>query len=321
MASMPRLKAPVCPAAEAGDFNLMNLPWIPANFLALPPAQSNLAQAGVVLIPVPYDSTTSFRSGAREGPAAIIESSYGLEDYDWEQQLDVSQVGIHTTPALEPHTGDPAQMVERVRQAVSHYIAPNRLVGVLGGEHSLCIGSALAHLETYPNLSVLYLDAHADLRDEYLGTAWGHSSGARRIHERCPVTLAGIRSMCQEEHEYLRQQGIPTFSWPPPGDISPSSYALEVVAGLHSEVYISIDLDVLDPSVMAAVGTPEPGGMLWRDLTTLLWLVAGSRRIVGFDVNELAPRAGAPACAYTAAKLVYKIISYTASSPHSPISA
>jgi agmatinase len=87
----------------------MNLPWIPANFLALPPAQSNLAQAGVVLIPVPYDSTTSFRSGAREGPAAIIESSYGLEDYDWEQQLDVSQVGIHTTPALEPHTGDPAQ--------------------------------------------------------------------------------------------------------------------------------------------------------------------------------------------------------------------
>ena len=151
-----------------------------------------MGQAGVVLVSVPYDSTTSFRSGAREGPAAIIEASYGLEDYDWELDLDVSQIGIHTTAALEPHTGGPAKMVERVRQAVSQYIAPGRLVGVMGGEHSVCIGSVQAHLEAYPDLSVLYLDAHADLRDEYLGTAWGHASGARRIHERCSLTLAGM---------------------------------------------------------------------------------------------------------------------------------
>ena len=299
----------------------MSLAWIPSNFLALPPAQSDLAQAGVVLIPVPYDSTTSFRSGAREGPAAIIEASYGLEDYDWELDLDVSQVGIHTTAALEPHTGDPAQMVERVRRAVSDYIAPNRLVGVLGGEHSLCIGSGLAHREAYPNLSVLYLDAHADLRDEYLGTAWGHSSGARRLHEQIPLTLAGIRSMCQEERDYLHQQQVPTFAWPPPGEASLDSYVQDILAGLNPEVYLSIDLDVLDPSLMAAVGTPEPGGMSWHDLTTLLHRVAESRRIVGFDVNELAPREGPPACAYTAAKLVYKLIAYAAASPHSPLSA
>ncbi len=299
----------------------MNLPWIPANFLALPPAQSDLAQAGVVLIPVPYDSTTSFRSGAREGPAAIIEASYGLEDYDWELDLDVSRVGIHTTAALEPHTGDPAQMVERVRQAVREHLAPSRLVAVLGGEHSLCIGSALAHREAYPNLSVLYLDAHADLRDEYLGTAWGHSSGARRLHERCSLTLAGIRSMCQEERDYLRQQRVPTFAWPPPGEASLSSYGQDILAGLNHEVYITIDLDVLDPALMAAVGTPEPGGMSWRDVTTLLGLVAESRRIVGFDVSELAPREGPTACAYTAAKLVYKLIAYTAASLHSPLSA
>ena len=298
-----------------------HLPWIPANFLALPPEQSDLGQAGVVLVSVPYDSTTSFRSGAREGPAAIIEASYGLEDYDWELDLDVSQIGIHTTAALEPHTGGPAKMVERVRQAVSQYIAPGRLVGVMGGEHSVCIGSVQAHLEAYPDLSVLYLDAHADMRDEYLGTAWGHASGARRIHERCPLTLAGIRSMCLEERDYLREQGVPAFSWPPPSGASPQAHFQDIVSHLKQEVYISVDLDVFDPSVMAAVGTPEPGGMSWNDMTDLLRLVAESRRIVGFDVNELAPREGPAACAYTAAKLIYKIIAYTAASPYSPLSA
>ena len=297
----------------------INIPWIPANFLALPPEQSDPERAGVRLIPVPYDSTTSVRSGAREGPAAIIEASYGLEDYDWELGLDVAEVGIYTTAALEPHTGDPAEMTKRVKAAVGQYIAPDKLVGVLGGEHSVCIGAALAHLAVWPNLSVLYLDAHADLRDEYLGTAWGHSSGARRLHEHCPLTLAGVRSMCREEQDYLRQHNIPTFGWPPAAGVDQDEWCAAIAAGLSREVYISIDLDALDPGVMAAVGTPEPGGMGWTDVMALLERVAQSCRIVGFDVNELAPRAGPPACAYTAAKLVYKLIGYTALSPNSPI--
>lgn len=297
----------------------MNLPWIPANFLALPSSQSDPARAGAVLIPVPCDSTTSVRSGARLGPAAIIEASYGLEDYDWELDLDVAEVGIHTTDALEPHTGDPSQMVERVREAVRRYIAPQRLVGVIGGDHSVCIGAALAHLETWPQMSALYLDAHADLRDDYLGTAWGHSSGARRINEHCPVTLAGLRSMAPDERDYIRAAGVPAFAWPPPAGESVADYAGRIVAGLGRDVYLSIDLDVLDPSLMAAVGTPEPGGMFWPDLMALLTCLAQSRRIVGFDVNELAPREGPPACAYTAAKLIYKIIGLAAASPHSPI--
>ena len=296
-----------------------NLPWIPANFLALPPHQCDLATAGAVLIPVPCDSTTSVRSGARLGPAAIIEASYGLEDYDWELDLDVSQVGIHTTPALEPHTGDAAQMVERVRLAVAEYIGPNRLTGVIGGDHSVCIGSALAHLKAFPNMSVLYLDAHADLRDEYLGTSWGHSSGARRISEHCPVTLAGIRSMAPDERDYLAASNMKAFGWPPPTGENREEYARRVVEGLGDEVYISIDLDVLDPSLMAAVGTPEPGGMFWQDIMAVLSSVANSRRIVGFDVNELAPREGPPACAYTAAKVIYKVIGLTSASVHSPI--
>ena len=297
----------------------ISIPWIPANFLALPPEQSDPEKAGVRLIPVPYDSTTSVRSGAREGPAASIEASYGLEDYDWELGQEVAEVGIYTTAALEPHTGDPAEMKERVKAAVGQYIAPDKLVGVLGGDHSVCIGAALAHWEVWPNLSVLYLDAHADLLDEYLGTAWGHSSGARRLHEHCPVTLAGVRSMCREEQDYLRQHNIPTFGWPPAAGVARDAWCAEIVAGLNRDVYISIDLDALDPGVMAAVGTPEPGGMGWTDVMALLERVAQSCRIVGFDVNELAPRFGPPACAYTAAKLVYKLIGYTALSPHSPI--
>ncbi len=298
-----------------------SLPWIPSNFLALPEEQSDLDTAGAVLIPIPCDSTTSVRSGARHGPAAIIEASYALEDYDWELDLDVSRVGIHTTPALEPDTGDPARMVERVHQAVGSYISPRHLVGVIGGDHSVCIGSALAHLDSYPEMSVLYLDAHADLHDEYLGTGWGHSSGARRITERCPLALAGIRSMAPDERDYLAAAGIPFFRWPPPQGQAVEEYARDIAGKLTSQVYISIDLDVLDPSLMAAVGTPEPGGMFWHDIIAIISQVAATRRIVGFDVNELSPRDGPPACAYTAAKLTYKVIGLTASSPHSPITA
>lgn len=297
------------------------VPWIPANFLALPESQSDAAHAGAILIPIPYDSTTSVKSGARHGPAAIIESSYALEDYDWELDLDVSQVGIHTTAALEPDTGDPARMVERVKQAVAGYVSPRRIVGAIGGDHSVCIGSVLAHLESYPGLSVLYLDAHADLHDEYLGTAWGHSSGARRIRERCPLVLAGIRSMAPDERDYLNKAGIPAFGWPPPRGEGIESYAERIVDNLSDKVYISVDLDVLDPSLMAAVGTPEPGGLFWQDIMAILSRVAQTRRIVGFDINELAPREGPPACAYTAAKLIYKLIGLTAASPHSPVTA
>ena len=286
-----------------------SLSWIPGNFLALPPDQCDLDRAGVVLIPVPYDSTTSFRSGAREGPGAIIEASYSLEDYDCELDLDVSLIGIHTTPALEPHMGGPAAMVQRVRRAVGLYTGKGKLVGVLGGEHSIATGSVQAHLESHPDLSVLYLDAHADLRDSYMGTPWGHASGARRIHEMCPLVLAGVRSLSSEERDYIRSSSLPALFWPPPGGDGPSMID-EILGCLGSTVYVSVDLDVLDPSMMSAVGTPEPGGMDWHQMTSLLKGVAASRRIVGFDVCELSPSQGVAACSYTAAKLVYKLLAY-----------
>jgi agmatinase len=301
------------PKAQAGTLTENDAaPWVPQNFLALPKENSALDQAAVVLVPIPYDSTTSFRTGTREGPGAIIEASYGLEDYDIELEADVSQVGIYTSPKLEPHMAGPAAMVERIKQAVAGYLDrgrdKGRIVGVLGGEHSISAASVQAHLQAYPDLSVLYLDAHADLRDEYMGTPWGHASGARRIHERCPLVLVGVRSLCQEEQIYIRAQNIPVFPWPPAVD--EESLTQAIIGQLGPSVYVSVDLDVLDPALMPSVGTPEPGGMTWQQITKLLRSVAESREIVGFDVCELLPQAGPPACSYTAAKLVYKLVAY-----------
>ena len=304
----PGASSPGLPSEPGPPFE--TLPWVHRNFLALDESQCSLENAEVVLVPVPYDGTTSFRSGARDGPASIIEASYALEDYDFELDLDVSQIGIHTTPMLEPHMGGPEAMKERVRQAVSAYLDMGKMVGLLGGEHSLTVGSAQAYHEVYPNLSVLYLDAHADLRDEYMGTRWGHASGARRIHQVCPLVLAGVRSLSQEESVYIKSQKIPFFPWPPP--VAEDDYLAAMIDELGPNVYISVDLDVLDPSLMPSVGTPEPGGMDWHQITKILGGVARRRRVVGFDVCELSPAAGPVACAYTAAKLVYKLVAHVA---------
>ena len=273
---------------ETGPFAA---PLIPHNFLALPQEQSSLDLARVVLIPVPYDSTTSFKSGSREGPEAIITASYGLEDYDFELELDVSEIGIHTTGALEPHMAGPGPMTERVRSTVENYLETGKTVGLLGGEHSITIGSVKAHVDAYPGLSVLYLDAHADLRDEYMGTPFGHASAARRAYECCPIVLAGVRSLCQEEHEFIRDNNVPVWYWDPD---SHRSLPNSVLDSLSDTVYVSVDLDVLDPALMPAVGTPEPGGMAWHQLVSLLGTVADSRRIVVSMFANSRPPLGRP---------------------------
>ena len=302
-----RLRHPVLLLA---DDSSLSVPWTPTNFLALPPHQAALDSAAAVIIPVPIDSTTSFRSGARYGPSAIIAASAALEDYDLELGIDVAQLGIYTTPPLEPHVGDPRQMALRVQTAVSQFAALDKTTAVIGGDHSVAIGSAIAHRERHPNLSVLYIDAHADLRNEYQGTAWGHCSSARRISHHCPVVLVGVRTLALEERQYIDEVGIPAYYWPQHSD----AYVAEVISRLGQQVYVSVDLDALDPSEMAAVGTPEPGGMRWSELLSLLRQVGQHRQIVGFDVCELAPAEGPPANSYTAAKLVYKLIAYACGS-------
>lgn len=252
---------------------------------------------------MPYDATASARAGAREGPEAIIAASRELEDYDLELGWEPSSAGIYTAPPVEPYLGSPEGMVARVRDVVGPWAADGKLVAVLGGDHSVSLGAVEAMAERYPDLSVLYLDAHGDLRDEYLGTRWGHASVARRLLERCRVVLVGVRSLSAEEAEFVSASALPLFS--------PQADPEEVLLGLSSRhTYVSLDLDVLDPALMPAVGTPEPGGLGWTELLRLLRRVAEQRTIVGFDVVELCPAAGPPACASVAAKLAYKLMGY-----------
>ena len=275
------------------------------------PTCRTLEDSSIVIVPVPYDSTTTFKSGARHGPRAAITASKQLEEWDIELERDISTVGIYTTQEIEPHTGDPEAMIERVRDVASYFITQDKLVALLGGEHTITVGGVSAALERHPDLTVLYLDAHADLRDEYMGSRWSHACVAQRLHERAPVVQVGVRSMSEDEGRFISANDLPVFTWPPPDDIE--QLAPNVIERLGAKVYVSIDLDVLDPSIMSAVGTPEPDGMTWADIAKLLRLVCERRRIVGFDVVELSPNEGPEACAFTAAKLLYKLIGYATS--------
>ena len=291
---------------------LQDVPVHWGTFLDTPPGEADPSRAGVVVIPLPYDGTTSYRGGARDGPSAIIRASRHLEDYDLELERDISLVGIYTAPEIVPDVGGPKRLIDQVRRSVLPAASDGKVVALLGGEHTIAVGAVQALVQVYPQLSVLYLDAHADLRDRYMGTRWGHASVARRIHEVCPVVLAGVRSMSAEELDFARRVKLPIHEW---GSSPPDVEALaeETLASLSADVYVSVDLDVFDPSAMAAVGTPEPGGLQWNEVTGLLRAVARRRRIVGFDVSELSPDEGPEACAYTAAKLTYKLIGYATS--------
>lgn len=276
-------------------------------FLDTPPSLT-LDVASVVTIPVPYDSTTSFKSGARHGPRAAITASKQLEEWDIELQRDISTVGIYTTQEIEPHIGGPEAMIGRVRRVASHFAAQEKLVALLGGEHTITLGGVSAALERHPDLTVLYLDAHADLRDQYMGSRWSHACVARRLSERARVVEVGVRSMSEEEARFIESNGIPVFSRPLEHGFD--QLAADIIEQLGRDVYVSVDLDVLDPAIMSAVGTPEPGGMSWYEATRLLRLIGENRHIVGFDVVELSPNEGPEACAFTAAKLFYKLIGY-----------
>ena len=282
-------------------------------FLDTPPSEADPSTARVIVLPVPYDGTTSYKGGARHGPEAIIRASRHLEDYDLELDRDVSLVGIHTAPEMAPNVSGPEAMVEQVRRAVLSVATEGRLVALLGGEHTIAIGAVQALAQIHHDVSVLYLDAHADLRDEHMGTRWGHASVARRLYEVCPLVEVGVRSLSAEEREFIQDAGLPVHYWTP-ATYDPAQLAQEVLKSLSARVYVSVDLDVFDPSVMAAVGTPEPGGMDWASVTGLLRAVGGQREIVGFDITELSPSEGPEACAFTAAKLAYKLMGYATSS-------
>ncbi|MGI8424832.1 MAG: agmatinase [Chloroflexota bacterium] len=283
--------------------------------------------ARVVVLPVPYDATTTFRGGTRDGARAIIDASMQMELYDSELGREPADVGVHTMPELEPHLAGPEHMVRRVRSATAQLLNDGKLPMMLGGEHTLTAGAISACAECHPDLAILYLDAHADVRGPYLGAEWNHASALRLSlrslrwpeGEAPPVAAVGIRSLASEEAAFIREMKLRVV-WAEEvavarygGKTAVESLWSQVVGGLGPPgrpVYISVDLDAFDPAVVAAVGTPEPGGLGWYEA---LWLFrAASERfnVVMADVMELAPSEGPVAGSFAAAKLVYKLIGY-----------
>jgi agmatinase len=276
----------------------------PSNFAALDPEYAAYDRARAVILPVPYDSTTTARAGARDGPAAIIAASEDMELYDVGIGYEPYRWGIHTLDALAPLTGDPEATINRIEDVVGEQIDAGKFVVTLGGEHTVAVGGARAHAKRTPGLSVLAFDAHADMRDSYMGSSYNHACTLRRCSEVAPVTQIGLRSAEAEEHGHITSRGYAYF---PPQAFRRLGHG-DIVERLTESVYITIDLDGFDPSQMAAVGTPEPGGLFWDEVVELLASVAARRRIVGFDVTELAPAEGPRSCAQMAAKLTYRLI-------------
>jgi agmatinase len=275
------------------------------NFGYLPEEYSDPENAGIVIIPVAYDGTSTWIKGADKGPAAIIEASANMELYDIETDSEVYRKGIYTEDTITREITT-TEMINAVNGTVQYYLEKNKFTVVIGGEHSVSIGSVKAHAEHYASLTVLQLDAHADLREEYNGSIYNHACVMARIKESCPVVQVGIRSMDSTEKESMDKNR--TFF---AKDIyNNTDWIKKVISILSDNVYITIDLDVFDPSIMPSTGTPEPGGLLWYDVLELLKAVSNKNNVVGFDVVELCPDDRNKAPDFMAAKLIYKLLSY-----------
>jgi agmatinase len=229
-----------------------------------------------------------------------------MELFDVGTGMEPWRHGIHTLPELAPHTGSPDAMADRIEAVVGEQLDAGKFVVTLGGEHTVAVGAIRAHAQRTPALSVLALDAHSDLRDEYLDSKYNHACTLRRALESAPVTQVGLRSASAEDAALIRERGLAFYS---PAAFR-SDGAAAVAARLSNAVYITVDLDSFDPSEMAAVGTPEPGGLHWDEVSALLAEVARERRIVGFDLTELSPSFGPRSCAQLAAKLAYRMIGF-----------
>ena len=279
---------------------------IPFNFGGLPQDEWNWENSRVVFLPVPYDLTTSYLPGARRGPMAILEASTHMELFDEVLERETVRIGFYTLDPLEAVASGPEEMVGLIQTFVEPVLRADKFPVVIGGEHTVAVGTARAVKEKYPRLSFLQLDAHADLRESYEGTRFSHACVGRRLAELGPLVQVGVRSLSLEENLYLKDVPVKSFPW---HSLSLTPDWVEPVCrALSAEVYVTIDLDVLDPAIMPAVGTPEPGGLDWKTLTQFLAHLAREKTVIGFDVVELAPIPGLIAPDFLAAKLIYRFL-------------
>lgn len=281
------------------------------NFGNLPPEDSDIDNARAIVLPVPYEGTTSYGHGTKDGPMAILRASAQVELYD--DELDWSPVlaGIATAAEVPISRKDYFEPVRQARQVVEEALSRDLFPVMLGGEHTISLGAIEAARATYPDLCVLQIDAHADLRAEYEETPASHASVMRRVCELgVPLVQVAIRNVSAEEMAYWKDRRPSAIFWDRTWHSREWGPA-DVFAALPSRhVYVTIDLDGLDPADMPAVGTPEPGGLRWHEVLDVLRPVFREKDVVAADVVELMPIPGLTAPDFLAAKLVYKLIGY-----------
>jgi len=288
------------------------------NFLGLPDELASPERARGWLLSVPYEATTSYGAGTREGPAAIIAASRQVELYDHEFGCEPAmEYGVRTLAPMELVVSSPDAMIHTIEDVVADLLSGEKhpeVLGILGGEHSISAGvvRGLARARSTKNLVAVHVDAHADMREQYEGSPYSHACAARRIVETCPVFQIGIRNLSLGEAEFLRscKTARTVFS---EASADPGGGFLKDLAKFvkNRNVYLTVDLDGLDPSIMPAVGTPEPGGISWERMLEIARTVScNAASVPVFDIVELAPLPGHRASDFLAAKLVYKLFSY-----------
>ncbi len=270
----------------------------------MPEEFSKYENSKIVILPVPYDGTSTWVKGADKGPQAIIDASENIENYDIETDTEVYKLGIHTaTPIEESQT--PELMVKSVYEKSKFYLNEDKFLVVIGGEHSVSCGVIKAFSEKFNNLTILQIDAHADLRDEYHGSKYNHACVMQRAKELSNIVQVGIRSVCIEEKANIINENM-FYSYQIQQD---NEWIKKVINRLSKNVYLTIDLDGFDPSILPSTGTPEPGGLTWWQVNGLIDEVLKNKNLVGFDIVELCPNEEEKSSNVLAAKLLYSILS------------
>lgn len=274
-------------------------------YAGIPEKYAKLEHAKIVLIPVPYDGTSTWQKGADKGPKAFLEASENMELYDIETDSEVYKQGVYLTDAVTENTS-PESMVNAVHEVTKKYIKRNKFVTVFGGEHSISIGTIRAFNEMFPNLTVLHIDAHADLRKSYDGSSCNHACAVYEASQNTNLIQVGIRSMDVKEKSIMNLEKT-YFAHDMAIDTSWTDSAIDQMT---ENVYITFDLDAFDPSILPSTGTPEPGGLLWYEILDFLKQVFTEKNVVGFDIVELCPNKSEKSSDFIAAKLYYKMLSY-----------
>jgi len=271
----------------------------------IPKEYSSYENSRVVILPVPYEHTTSYLKGTARGPEAILKASYQIELFDEKLKQEIFRIGIHTLPFMNINSHS-EKLLKQIEDEVITHLSTNKLIVILGGEHTITIGALRGVKKFFPNIGIVQLDAHADLRVSYQGNPYSHACVMRRVLNYAPVFQIGIRSLSKEEFLLIHEGKVFTLF---AHEISPENLE-SFLTKIPEDIYLTIDMDSFDPAVVPGVGNPEPGGLNWEMADQILELISARSRIRAFDIVELRPIAGEVRSEVTAARLLYRLLGY-----------